>query len=131
MLLWQEYKEQYPDGYQYSQFCHLYRQWIGQLDPVMRKEHRAGEKMFVDYAGQTIGVYDLSTNQIREIQIFIAGLGALNYTYAEATWTQTLQDWITSHCRACDYIGGVPEVTVQDNLKNGVKAPYIRHITGF
>ena len=57
MLLWQEYKEQYPDGYQYSQFCHLFRQWIGQLDPVIRKEHRAGEKMFVDYAGQTVGVY--------------------------------------------------------------------------
>ena len=121
MLLWQEYKEQYPDGYQYSQFCHLYRQWAGRIDPVMRQEHRAGEKMFVDYAGQTVDVYDLPSKQIREAQIFIAALGASNYTYAEATWTQTLPDWIASHGRAYDYIGGVPEVTVPDNLKSGVK----------
>ena len=123
MLLWQEYKEQYPDGYQYSQFCHLYRQWAGRIDPVMRQEHRAGEKMFVDYAGQTVGIYDLASKKIREAQIFIAALGASNYTYAEATWTQKLPDWIASHCRAYDYIGGVPEVTVPDNLKSGVKDP--------
>ena len=123
MLLWQEYKEQYPDGYQYSQFCHLYRQWAGRIDTVMRQEHRAGEKMFVDYAGQTVDVYDLPTKQNRKAQIFIAALGASNYTYAEATWTQTLPDWIASHCRAYDYIGGVPEITVPDNLKSGVKNP--------
>jgi transposase len=110
MLLWQEYKEQYPDGYQYSQFCHLYRQWAGRIDPVMRQEHRAGEKMFVDYAGQTMGIYDPTSKKTREAQIFIAVLGASNYTYAEATWTQKLPDWIGSHCRAYDYIGGVPEV---------------------
>ena len=68
MLLWQEYKAQYPDGYQYSQFCHLYRQWAGRIDPVMRQEHRAGEKMFVDYAGQTIGVYDPTSKKTREAQ---------------------------------------------------------------
>ena len=123
MLLWQEYKAQYPDGYQYSQFCHLYRQWAGRIDPVMRQEHRAGEKMFVDYAGQTVGIYDPTSKQIREAQIFIAALGASNYTYAEATWTQKLPDWIASHCRAYEYIGGVPEVTVPDNLKSGVKNP--------
>jgi transposase len=121
ILLWQEYKEQYPDGYQYSQFCYLYRQWAGRIDPVMRQEHRGGEKMFVDYAGQTVDIYDLAPKQIREAQIFIAALGASNYTYAEATWTQSLPDWIASHCRAYGYIGGVPEVTVPDNLKSGVK----------
>ena len=123
MLLWQEYKAQNPDGYQYSQFCHLYRQWIGRVDPVMRQVHRAGEKMFVDYAGQTVDIYDPSSKQSRAAQIFIAVLGASNYTYAEATWTQKLPDWIASHCRAYAYIGGVPEVTVPDNLKSGVKDP--------
>jgi transposase len=72
MLLWQEYKEIHPHGYQYSQFCHRYRQWAAKIDPVMRQEHRAGEKLFVDYAGQTIPVYDLHTNQMREAQIFVA-----------------------------------------------------------
>jgi transposase len=123
MLLWQEYKEQYPDGYQYSQFCHLYRQWAGRIDPVMRQEHRAGEKMFVDYAGQTVDIYDPTSKRIREAQIFIAALGASNYTYARATWSQKLPDWIASHCRAYEYMGGVPEVTVPDNLKSGVKDP--------
>lgn len=123
MLLWQEYKAQYPEGYQYSQFCHLYRQWVGRVDPVMRQVHRGGEKIFVDYAGQTVPIIDPATGEIHQSQIFIAALGASNYTYAEATWTQTLPDWIASHCRAYEYIGGVPEVTVPDNLKSGVKDP--------
>jgi transposase len=123
MLLWQEYKEQYPDGYQYSQFCHLYRTWTGRIDPVMRQAHCAGEKMFVDYAGHTVEIHDPTSKTIREAQIFIAALGASNFTYAEATWTQALPDWIASHCRAYEYIGGVPEVTVPDNLKSGVKNP--------
>jgi transposase len=120
MLLWQEYKERHPHGYQYSQFCHRYRQWAAKIDPVMRQEHRAGEKMFVDYAGQTVPVYDLHTNQMREAQIFVAVLGASNYTYAEATWTQTLADWIGSHSRAFAFFGGVPKLVVPDNLKSGV-----------
>ena len=80
MLLWQEHKELHPQAHQYSQFCNLYRQWAAKIDPVMRQEHRAGEKLFVDYAGQTIEVYDLHTNQMREAQIFVAALGASNYT---------------------------------------------------
>ena len=120
MLLWQEHKEQYPQGYQYSQFCYLYRQWAKKIDPVMRQEHRAGEKLFVDYAGQTVQVYDLHTNQMREAQIFVAALGASNYTFAEATWTQTLPDWIGSHSRAFGFFGGVSEILVPDNLKSGV-----------
>jgi transposase len=120
MLLWQEYKELHPSGYQYSQFCYLYRQWAGRIDPVMRQEHRAGEKMFVDYAGHTVDVYDLQANQMREAQIFVAVLGASNYTYAEATWSQTLPDWIGSHCRSFAFFGGVPQLVVPDNLKSGV-----------
>jgi transposase len=120
MLLWQEYKEHYPHGYQYSQFCHLYRQWAKQIDPVMRQEHRAGEKLFVDYAGQTVPVYDLHSNQMRQAQIFVAVLGASNYTYAEATWSQSLPDWIASHSRAFFFFGGVPQVVVPDNLKSAV-----------
>jgi transposase len=120
MLLWQEHKELHPQGYQYSQFCHLYRQWAKQIDPVMRQEHRAGEKLFVDYAGQTVQVYDLHSNQMREAQIFVAALGASNYTYAEATWTQTLPDWIGSHSRAFTFFGGVTQIVVPDNLKSGV-----------
>ena len=119
-LLWQEYKEQNPNGYQYSQFCHRYRQWAAKIDPVMRQEHHAGEKMFVDYAGQTVPVYDLHTKQMREAQIFVAVLGASNYTYAEATWTQSLPDWIGSHCRAFAFFGGVPKLVVPDNLKSAV-----------
>ena len=119
-LLWQEYKEQNPHGYQYSQFCHLYRQWAAKIDPVMRQEHRAGEKMFVAYTGQTAPVYDLHTNQMREAQIFVAVLGASNYTYAEATWSQSLPDWIGSHSRAFAFFGGVPKVVVPDNLKSAV-----------
>ena len=120
MLLWQEYKEIHPHGYQYSQFCHRYRQWAVKIDPVMRQEYRAGEKMFVDYAGQTVPVYDLHSNQMREAQIFVAVLGASNYTYAEATWTQTLADWIGSHSRAFAFFGGVPKLVVPDNLKSAV-----------
>ena len=123
MLLWQEYKELHPDGYQYSQFCHRYRQWVSRIDPVMRQEHRAGEKMFVDYAGMTMPVFDKALGKWREAQIFVAALGASNYTYAEATWTQSLPDWITAHCHAFAYLGGVTEVVVPDNTKTGVKHP--------
>ena len=123
MLLWQEYKERQPDGYQYSQFCHLYRQWVGQIDPVMRQVHPAGENLFVDYAGQTVDIRDSAGQNIRSAQIFVAVLGASNYTYAEATWTQALPDWIGSHVRAFEYFGGVTAVVVPDNLKSGVKDP--------
>ena len=93
-LLWQEYREAHFEGYQYSWFCEHYRAWRGKLDVVVRQDHRAGEKLFVDYAGQTVAVVTLTTGEIREAQIFVAVLGASNYTYAEATWTQGLPDWI-------------------------------------
>ena len=86
----------------------------------MRQTHRAGEKLFVDYAGQTVPVVDSRTGEIREAQIFVAVLGASNYTYAEATWTQALPDWIGSHQRTFAYLDGVPEVVVPDNLLSGI-----------
>jgi len=119
-LLWEEYKAENPEGYQYSRFCELYADWASKLDVVMRQEHRAGEKLFVDYAGQTIPVVDSSTGEVRQAQVFVSVLGASSYTYAEASWTQGLADWISSHVRALGFIGGVPEVVVPDNLKSGV-----------
>ena len=119
-LLWQEYRQANPDGYQYSWFCEHYRAWRGKLDMVMRQDHRAGEKLFVDYAGQTVPIIDRLTGEIREAQIFVAVLGASNYTYAEATWSQGLPDWIGSHVRTFRFLGGVPELVVPDNLRSGV-----------
>lgn len=121
-LLWQEYKEAHPEGYQYSRFCDLYRAWAGALDLPMRQNHKAGEKLFVDYAGQTIPVVNRLSGEIQEAQVFVAVLGASNYTYAEATWTQSLPDWIASHVRAFAFIGGVPELIIPDNLRSGVSS---------
>lgn len=119
-LLWQEHKAIYPEGYQYSRFCDRYRQWCGKLDIVMRQVHRAGEKLFVDYSGQTVDIIDRRTGEIKSAEIFVAVLGASNYTYVEATWTQSLPDWIGAHVRALAYIEGCPEIIVPDNLKSGV-----------
>ena len=124
LLLWQAYKASTPDGLQYSQFCEAYRQWAGKLDLVMRQSHRAGETLFVDYAGQTMPVVNALTGEVRDAAIFIAVLGASNYTYAEATWTQSLPDWIGSHVRAFAALGGVPQVVVPDNLKAAVSRPH-------
>jgi len=120
LLLWQEYKAQHPDGLQYSAFCDQYRQFSRTAEPVMRFEHRAGEKCFVDYAGHTVGIIDRHTGEIRESQIFVAVLGCSNYTYAEATWTQSLPDWLGAHVRALECFGGAPGAIVPDNLKSGV-----------
>jgi len=119
-LLWDEYKAQYPDGYQYSQFCDLYRAYAKKLDISMRQVHHAGEKLFVDYCGQTVPVIDKSTGEVHECQIFVAVLGASNFAYAEATYTQGLPDWIGSHVRALEFIDGVPELFVPDNLLSGI-----------
>jgi len=119
-LLWQEYKEANPDGYQYSWFCLQYRKWNKKLGLVMRQDHRAGEKLFVDYAGQTVDIINHQTGEITQAQIFVAVLGASNYTYAEATRSQSLPDWIGSHARAFNFFGGVTEVVVPDNLRSAV-----------
>ena len=120
VLLWQEYKAITPDGLQYSQFCQAYRHWAGKLALVMRQSHRAGETLFVDYAGQTMPVVDALTGEVREAAIFLAVLGASNSTFAEATWSQSLPAWIGSHVRAFAALGGVPQVVVPDNLTAAV-----------
>ena len=117
-LLWRKYKEQHLDGYQYSQFCELYRQWRGKLDYCMRQDHRGGEKLFVDYA-DGLTLVDPKGAPITT-ELFVAVWGASNYTYAEATLTQQLPDWIGSHVRAFEYFGCVPKVVVPDCLKGAV-----------
>jgi transposase len=106
-LLWEEYQQAYPEGYNYSWYCELYRSWARNLDVVLRQEHRAGEKTFVDHAGQTIPVTDPRTGKVREAYVFVAVLGASSYTYAEATWTRDLWGWCGSHVRAFEYFQGV------------------------
>ena len=120
-LLWIEYKEATSDGLQYSQFCERYRQWRGRIDVVLRQEHRAGEKVFVDFVGQTVSVISRETGEVREAQIFVGVLGASNFTYAEACESQELPEWIAAHVRMYEFFGGVPALTVPDNLKSGVK----------
>lgn len=122
-LVWQEYKAEHPEGYRYSAFCQHYRTWVGRLCVCMRQTHRPGEKLFVDYAGTTLPVMDPDSGEIRQAQLFVAVLGASNYTYAEATWSQNLADWLGAHVRALEFLGGCPEVVVPDNLKSGVKKP--------
>jgi transposase len=122
-LLWREYKNVHPDGFLRSRFFALYRAWAQTLDVSMRLDHKAGEKLMVDYAGQTMPVVDRLTGEIREAQIFVAVSCASNYTYAEATWTQGLPDWIASHQRAFRFFGGVHELIIPDNLKSGVTHP--------
>jgi len=120
-LLWLEYKAAHPDGYQYTQFCAYYGRWLATIDPVLRQEYRAGERVFVDYAGQTMPVVDPATGEVRESQIFVGALGASHYLYVEATWSQRLPDWIAAHVRMYEDFGGVPTLTIPDNLKAGVQ----------
>jgi transposase len=120
MLLWHEYKAQNPQGYQYSQFCYQYRQWCNQLDVAMRQDHRAGEKLFVDYSGMTASITNPKDGMIRNVQIFIACMGASNYTYAEATESQGLADWIDSHVRTFEFLGGVPELVIPDYVPRNI-----------
>lgn len=120
-LLWEEYAEANPDNhYSYSRFTVLFKRWQSSLQLSMRQTHLAGEKMFVDYCGPTMDVINPQTGEIRTAQVFVSVLGASSYTYAEATWSQSLPDWIGSHVRAFNFFGGVPEVVVPDNLKSAV-----------
>src|SRR5947209_2260574 len=120
-ILWDEYIEQHPDGYRYSRFCELYRGWEARLSVTMRQTHVGGDKLFVDYAGDTVPVIvDRLTSEVRQAQILVAVMGASSFTYVEATWTQTLGDWIGAHTRALAAIGGVPRLIVPDNAKVAV-----------
>ncbi|MER9420719.1 transposase [Mesorhizobium sp. M0306] len=106
LILWEEYRGSHPDGYGYSRFCELLRGFKQRLSPTMRQEHAAGDKVFVDYSGKKIPIVDRKTGEIREAEIFVAVLGASSYTFAEATWTQTLPDWIGSHVRMFRFFHG-------------------------
>jgi transposase len=117
--LWREYREQHPEGYQYSQYCQLYRHYRSKLDYSMRQDHKGGEKLFVDY-GEGLSLIDPQTHEPIKTELFVAVWGASTYTYAEATLTQQLPDWIGSHTRAFDYFGCVPKIVVPDCLKSAV-----------
>jgi transposase len=120
-LLWSEYAAAHGDqAYRYSQFCFHYQRWRKRQKRSMRQLHRAGEKLFIDYCGPTVPIVDATTGELRQAQVFVAVLGASSYTYAEATWTQELPQWIASHQRAFAFFGGVVQLLVPDNLRSGV-----------
>lgn len=122
ILLWQEYKNKYgKKAYSYSQFCNNFNTWRKKHNISMKQVHKGGEKLFVDYAGHTMPITDPNTGEETQVQIFLAVLGASNLIYAEASFSQKLSDWIASHVRTLDYIGGVPQIIVPDNLKSAVK----------
>lgn len=123
-LLWIEYKEKYPDGYQYSRYCEYYQRWKkSRGEPSMRHEHVGGEQMQVDYAGVKIPIVNRETGEISQMSVFVAVLPASNYIYAEAQSSQNQCNWNTGHVRAMEYFGGSPRIVVPDNLKTGVKKP--------
>ncbi len=122
-LLWEEYAHAHPAHYSYSHFTVRYREWRQSQQLSMRQVHVAGDKVFVDYCGPTLPVVDPRSGEIRRAQVFVAVLGASSYTYAEATWSQTLPDWLGAHVRAFEFFGGTPKVVVPDNLKSAVTKP--------
>jgi transposase len=125
MLVWHEYKQAFPDGYAYSQFNELYRHWKLHLDVVMRQEHKAGEKMFVDFPGQTLPIYDQHTGEVAiNAELFVAALGASGYLYCEAFPSQELLHWVTAHVHAFSAFNGCPAIVVCDNLRSGVTRPH-------
>ena len=118
--LWREYREAHPEGYGYSQYCELYREWKARRSPVMLQEHKAGEKLFVDYAGQTVPVRDGETGAESAAQVFVTVLGASSYCYAEASWGQDAESWSASHVRALEFFGGSPEVLMPDYVPGNI-----------
>lgn len=119
-VLWEEYREKYPDGLGYSRFCDSYLRWTKKVSLSMRQVHKAGEKMFVDYSGLTMELIDPKTGKISKAEVFVAALGASGYSYAEASMSQRKEDFIASHTRAFQFYGGVTDVLVPDNLKSAV-----------
>ncbi len=119
-LLHLEYLQEHPDGYRYTAFCDVYRKWKKRGAPVMRQNHRAGEKCFTDYSGNKPYIIDPATGERIEVELFVAVLGASNLTYVEATATQRVADWVGANANALEYFGGVPEMTVPDQLKSAV-----------
>lgn len=122
-LLHLEYLREHPEGYRYTAFCEVYRRWLGRRGLVMRQQHKAGERAFVDYSGKKPRVVDPTTGEVIEVELFVAALGASNLTYAVATRTQTIGDFVGSHVGAFEYFGGAPEITVPDQLRSAVRVP--------
>lgn len=122
-LLWEEYRAAHPDGFAYTWFCTHYEAWKKRRQPSMRQTHVAGEKVFVDFAGDTIDIVDPATGEVRAVKLFVATLGASNYTYAEARESESLPDWIGAHAGLFAFLGGVPKFVVCDNLKAAVTNP--------
>lgn len=120
-LLWEEYRGGSPEGYGYSQFCEIYRRWARRLRPSMRQVHRAGEKTFIDFSGQRLHLVDQRTGQEVPVELFVAVLGASNYTYAEPIPSQKLGDWVGVHTRMAEYFGGSTKLWVPDQLKSAVR----------
>lgn len=119
-LLHLESLERHPNGYRYSQFCELSKFWKKKQSPTMRQVHRAGEKFFVDYSGKKPHIVDRKTGEVIDVELFVAVLGASNYTFAEATASQRVADFVASHVRAFGFFGGVTEIVVPDQLKSAV-----------
>ena len=125
MLLWLEHKEDFPEAHSYSQFCELYRRWRRSVDLVMRQEHTAGEKLFVDFPGRRIPIYDDKTGEVLfQAELFVGVLGASGYLYAEAVRSQELLHWVSAHVHAFEHLGGCPQIVVCDNLRSGVTRPH-------
>ena len=120
MLLWHEYRLVYPDGMSYTRFCERFDEWLKKSRLSMRQIHKAGEKLFVDFAGATLAVHTPKTGAVEKAQIFVATWGASNFTFAKAVWAQDVRTWVSCHVDAFDFFGCVPEVVVPDNLKSGV-----------
>ena len=123
MLLWEEYRAQHPGGFGYTWFCTHFDAWKGRVRPSMRQTHAGGEKVFVDYAGDTIDIVDPQTGEVHAAKLFVATMGASSYTYVEAVASEGLEDWIGAHTRMFAYLGGVPKAVVPDNLKSAVIKP--------
>jgi transposase len=119
-LLWREYRQQYADGWGYSQFCLQYQLYKKTITPVMRQIHKGGEKTFVDYAGMTVPWIDITTGEIHQAQIFVGALGASQFIFVHAGLSQQIEDWIEAHVKMWEYFGGVSEIVVPDNLKSGI-----------
>lgn len=122
-LLWLEYKAEHPDGLGYTQFCERYRRWHKKADVVLRQEHKAGEKLFVDFAGQTVPIIDRHSGEVTPAHIFVAVLGCSNYIYACATWGEDSRSFLTAHVHCFTALRGAPHALVIDNLRSGVSSP--------
>ena len=122
-LLWEEHLQVHPSGYRYTQFCEFYRQWVKRLRPSMRQIHRAGEKTFIDFSGKRPSLVDRRTGELRPVELFVSVLGASSLTYAEATETQQLPDWVNAHIRMAEYFGGSTTMWVPDQLKSAITRP--------